>query len=197
MPKISAASLDEHRAQTLDRIFDAVARLAREKGIDMISLTDVASAAGITRTALYNYFPDKAALLVGFTERVTAYFIESFEHGLPRDADAVTRLRAFIRLQLDGLMAHPHPGAAEITAALGPEAYASLAGHVAPMQKILVDILRSGVDNGEFREVDPELAARSVLAVVGAERVPLISGQVSRERAEKAVTDFAVRALLA
>ncbi len=95
----------------------------------------------MTRTALYNYFPDKAALLLAFTERVTTYFIESFERGLPKNADATARLRAFIRLQLRGLLAHPHPSAAEVTAALGPDAYESLAAHVAPMQRILTGIL--------------------------------------------------------
>jgi len=195
MPRISAATLDEHRAQTLNRIFDAVARLSHDHGIDTISMTDVATAAGITRTVLYNYFPDKAALLLAFTERVTAYFIESFERDLPTDASASTRIEAFVRLQLAGLLAHPHPGAAEITAALGPDAYQALAAHVAPMQKILSDILRSGIDAGEFRAFDVPAAARSVLAVLGAERIPLVNGQVSPEEAERNCIAFILGAL--
>ncbi|PZG31807.1 TetR/AcrR family transcriptional regulator, partial [Spongiactinospora gelatinilytica] len=86
MPRISAATIGEHRAQTRDRILAAVSRLTRSQGIDEISMTDVAAEAGITRTALYNYFPDKAALLLAFTERVTGYFIESYERELPAGA---------------------------------------------------------------------------------------------------------------
>ncbi|MEU8803829.1 TetR/AcrR family transcriptional regulator [Spirillospora sp. NPDC048819] len=190
MPKISATTLGEHRAQTVDRIFDAVARLSRDRGIDTISMTQVAAEAGVTRTAMYNYFPDKAALLLAFTERVTAYFVESFEQGLPKNADATTRLRAFIRLQLRGLVAHPHPNAAEVTAALGPEAYEALAAHVAPMQRILTGILAEGMESGEFRRADVEATARSVLATVGAERLPLISDATTIRKSERNVTAF-------
>lgn len=197
MPKISATTLGEHRAQTVDRIFDAVARLSRDSGIDTISMSQVAAEAGVTRTAMYNYFPDKAALLLAFTERITAYFIESFEHGLPKNADATTRLRAFVRLQLRGLIAHPHPSAAEVTAALGPEAYESLAAHVAPMQQILAGILADGMASGEFRRANVEATARSILAVVGAERLPLISDATTVRKSERNVTAFVLGAVAA
>ncbi|MFD9946640.1 TetR/AcrR family transcriptional regulator [Nonomuraea sp. NPDC059023] len=191
MPRISAATIGEHRAQTQDRILQAVSRLSRVHGIDAISMTDVASEAGITRTVLYNYYPDKAALLLAFTERVTQYFLDSYERDLPADASPADRLRAFIRLQLAGLLAHPHPGAADLSATLGPDAYQQLAEHVAPMQRVLVGILESGA----FQVTDVEATARMILAVIGAERVPLISGTLTPEEAEKLVSGFVLRAL--
>ncbi|MCK2218916.1 TetR/AcrR family transcriptional regulator [Actinomadura sp. ATCC 31491] len=195
MPRISAATIGEHRAQTRDRILQAVARLSRTQGIDAISMTDVAGEAGITRTVLYNYFPDKAALLLAFTEQVTRYFIDSLERELPGDAAPADRLRGYVRLQLEGLLAHPHPGAADLSAALGPDAYQQLAEHVAPMQRVLVAILESGAAAGDFRVVDVAATARMILAVIGAERVPLISGNVSVEEAAGLVSDFVLRAL--
>ncbi|MEV1174206.1 TetR/AcrR family transcriptional regulator [Nonomuraea sp. NPDC049784] len=195
MPRISAATIGEHRAQTRDRILQAVSRLSRMHGIDAISMTDVAGEAGITRTVLYNYFPDKAALLLAFTERVTQYFIDSYERELPEGASPADRLRAFVRLQLAGLLAHPHPGAADLGAALGPDAYQQLAEHVAPMQRALVEILESGVESGGFRLLDVEATARMILAVIGAERVPLISGDVTVDRAAELVSEFVLRAL--
>jgi AcrR family transcriptional regulator len=195
MPRISAATIGEHRAQTRDRILQAVSRLSRTQGIDAISMTDVASEAGITRTVLYNYFPDKAALLLAFTERVTSYFIDSYERELPAGASPADRLRAFVRLQLEGLLAHPHPGAADLGAALGPDAYQQLAEHVAPMQRVLAGILESGAASGDFRVVDVAATARMVLAVIGAERVPLISGSVTVEAAAALVSEFVLRAL--
>ncbi|MCC5579008.1 TetR/AcrR family transcriptional regulator [Microtetraspora sp. AC03309] len=190
MPRISAPNLREHRAQTVNRIIDAVARLSRNRGIDAISMTDVAAEAGVARTVLYNYFPDKAALLLAFSQRVTDYFVDSLEQDLREDVTASARLESFIRLQLKGLLAHPHPGAAEITAALGPDAYQALAGHVAPMHKILCEILAGGIQSGEFRDLDVEATARSILAVIGAERIPLVSGEVTLEGAGTAVIAF-------
>ncbi|WP_043639233.1 TetR/AcrR family transcriptional regulator [Nonomuraea candida] len=195
MPRISAATIGEHRAQTRDRILQAVSRLSRVQGIDAISMTDVAGEAGITRTVLYNYFPDKATLLLAFAERVTSYFIDSYERDLPEDASPADRIRAFVRLQLAGLLAHPHPGAADLGAALGPDAYQRLAEHVEPMQRILVEILESGIEAGDFRALDVAAAARMILAVVGAERVPLISGDVTVETAGELVSEFVLRAL--
>ncbi|GAA5070223.1 AcrR family transcriptional regulator [Thermocatellispora tengchongensis] len=195
MPRITASTLGEHRAQTRERILQAVSRLSREQGIDAISLTEVASEAGITRTALYNYFPDKAALLLAFTERVTQYFIESYERELPAGATPAERLRAFVRLQLAGLLAHPHPGPADLSAALGPDAYQRLAEHVAPMQQILVGIIETGVTAGDFRPVPASDTARLILALIGAERVPLLSGSTTLDEAEDLVSTFALRAL--
>ncbi|MGI5489897.1 TetR/AcrR family transcriptional regulator [Microtetraspora malaysiensis] len=167
-----------------------MARLSRNRGIDAISMTDVAAEAGVARTVLYNYFPDKAALLLAFSQRATDYLVESFDQGLPDDATAVARLDSFIRLQLKGLLAHPHPGAAEITAALGPDAYQALAGHVAPMRKILCEILTGGTESGEFRPLNVDATARSVLAVIGAERIPLVEGEVTLEEAQNFVIAF-------
>ncbi|MET8386070.1 TetR/AcrR family transcriptional regulator [Streptosporangium canum] len=195
MPRISAPTIGEHRAQTQDRILQAVSRLSRDQGIDTISMTDVASEAGITRTVLYNYFPDKAALLLAFTERVTHYFIESYERELPEQASPAERLRAFVRLQLAGLLAHPHPGPADLSAALGPDAYQRLADHVAPMQDILTGIIHSGVASGDFHAPDVAAAARMILAVIGAERVPLLSGTVTPQEAEETVCGFVLRGL--
>ncbi|MEV6868285.1 TetR/AcrR family transcriptional regulator [Streptosporangium subroseum] len=195
VPRISAATIGEHRAQTRDRILRAVSRLSRDQGIDAISMTDVASEAGITRTVLYNYFPDKAALLLAFTERVTHYFIESYQRELPEQASPAEQLRVFVRLQLTGLLAHPHPGPADLSAALGPDAYQRLADHVAPMQRILTGIIDSGVASGDFQASDVATTARIILTVIGAERVPLLSGSVTLERAEEIVSGFVLRAL--
>ncbi|MGC5010632.1 TetR/AcrR family transcriptional regulator [Streptosporangium sp. DT93] len=195
MPRISAATVGEHRAQTRERILRAVSKLSRDQGIDAVSMTDVAGEARITRTVLYNYFPDKAALLLAFTERVTHYFIESYERELPDRATPAERLRVFVRLQLDGLLAHPHPGPADLSAALGPDAYQRLADHVEPMQRILTGIIDSGVASGDFRTPDVAATARMILAVIGAERVPLLSGTVTPQGAEKVVSGFVLRGL--
>ncbi|MDA8370853.1 MAG: TetR/AcrR family transcriptional regulator [Nocardiopsaceae bacterium] len=195
MPKISAPTIAAHRAQTRERILAAVASLTRTQGIGEISMTDVAAEAGITRTALYNYFPDKPALLLAFTEQVTNSFVERYEQELPADASAAERLSAFIRFQLDAMAEHPHPDAAELGASLGPDTYQALADHVAPMQRLLVEILREGMRTGEFGTAPAEATAGLVLALIGAQRVPLLREETSPEEARDLVTAFALNAL--
>lgn len=174
---------------------DAVDELIRSQGIDRVSMTDVANAAGITRTALYNYFPDKPALLLAFTEQVSAAFMERYKRELPSGVSAARRLSAFVRLQLEGIVAHPHPPAAELGASLGPDAYQALAAHVAPMQRLLTEILEEGTTAGEFDRMPCERVASLTLSMVGSRRLPLMSGEVGLEETHALVTRFVLRAL--
>ena len=174
---------------------DAVDELIRSQGIDRVSMTDVANAAGITRTALYNYFPDKPALLLAFTEQVSAAFMERYKRELPSGVSDARRLSAFVRLQLEGIVAHPHPPAAELGASLGPDAYQALAAHVAPMQRLLTEILEEGTAAGEFDRLPCERVASLTLSMVGSRRLPLVSGEVGLEETHALVTRFVLRAL--
>ena len=196
MPKITAPTIAAHRARTRERIMEAVKELIKSQGIDRVSMTDVASAAGITRTALYNYFPDKPALLLAFTEQVSTTFMERYERELPSGVSASRRLSAFVRLQLEGIIEHPHPPAAELGASLGPDAYQALASHVAPMQRLLTDVLEEGVTAGEFDHVLPcDRVAALTLSMVGSQRLPLASGEVDFDQTHALVTRFVLRAL--
>ncbi|MBR8741150.1 TetR/AcrR family transcriptional regulator [Nocardiopsis sp. MG754419] len=195
MPKITAPTIAAHRARTRDRIMDAVDELIRTQGIDRISMTDVANAAGITRTALYNYFPDKPALLLAFTEKVNTTFVERYKRELPSGVSASRRLSAFVRLQLEGIVAHPHPPAAELGASLGPDAYQALAAHVAPMQRLLTEVLDEGIASGEFDHLPGGRVAALTLSMVGSQRLPLVSGEVGLEETHALVTRFVLRAL--
>ncbi len=174
---------------------DAVDELIRTQGIDRISMTDVANSAGITRTALYNYFPDKPALLLAFTEQVNSAFVERYRRELPSGVSAARRLSAFVRLQLEGIMAHPHPPAAELGASLGPDAYQALAAHVAPMQRLLTEILEEGIAAGEFDHLPAEPVSRLALSMVGSQRLPLVSGEIDLDETHALVTRFVLRAL--
>ncbi|GAA1467866.1 TetR/AcrR family transcriptional regulator [Nocardiopsis exhalans] len=195
MPKITAPTIAAHRARTRDRIMDAVEGLTRTQGIDRISMTDVANAAGITRTALYNYFPDKPALLLAFTEQVNSAFVERYKRELPSGVSAARRLSAFVRLQLEGLVAHPHPPAAELGASLGPDAYQALAAHVAPMQRLLTEIVEEGTASGEFDRLPAERVAGLTLSMVGSQRMPLVNGEIDIDDTHALVTRFVLRAL--
>ncbi len=174
---------------------EAVDELIRTQGIDRISMTDVAHSAGITRTALYNYFPDKPSLLLAFTEQVNSAFVERYRRELPSGVSAARRLSAFVRLQLEGIVAHPHPPAAELGASLGPDAYQALAAHVAPMQRLLTEILEEGTAAGEFDPLPAEPTARLTLSMVGSQRLPLVSGEVGLDETHALVTRFVLRAL--
>src|SRR5438477_5853899 len=58
-------------AVTREQLLDAAERVFRERGVTRTSLTEVATAAGLTRGAVYWHFKDKAALFAAMCERAT------------------------------------------------------------------------------------------------------------------------------
>jgi len=59
----------EQAAETRNAILDAAERLFVEQGVARTALQDIASAAGVTRGAVYWYFDDKSSLINAITER--------------------------------------------------------------------------------------------------------------------------------
>jgi AcrR family transcriptional regulator len=81
-----------------ERILCAAARLIEEKGIDCMSMDDVAHAAGVGKGTLYRRFGDRAALLRALISEPEQEFQDNLIRGLPPlgpGAPAGERLHAF------------------------------------------------------------------------------------------------------
>lgn len=81
-----------------ERILCAAARLIDEKGIDCMSMDDVAHAAGVGKGTLYRRFGDRAALLRALISEPEQEFQDNLIRGLPPlgpGAPAAARLHAF------------------------------------------------------------------------------------------------------
>src|SRR3954449_4874056 len=87
----------EHREQPRQRLFAALSTRMAEKGFDAISLADIAAQAGIGRTAVYNHFPDKESLLLGFIAAETEQYLATLEQALRDVQDPVEQLRTYVR----------------------------------------------------------------------------------------------------
>ncbi|MGA9595108.1 MAG: TetR/AcrR family transcriptional regulator [Acidimicrobiia bacterium] len=63
MPKINAATIDEHKEKTRTALLEAGAASFVELGLAGTSIGVLADEAGIARTTVYEYFPNKEAVL--------------------------------------------------------------------------------------------------------------------------------------
>lgn len=81
----------EEAAATRDSILDAAEQLFVEQGVSRTTLQHIASAAGVTRGAIYWHFDDKGALFNAMMERATLPFECAF--GVLEAAGAVDPLR--------------------------------------------------------------------------------------------------------
>lgn len=101
MPKINAANMAEHKERTYASLLQATQELIAEQGIESVSMAEIAKRAGVARTAIYNYAPDKESLLLASAEAaVTA--IQPVLGALVAETSvpAIERLEGLIRLLL-------------------------------------------------------------------------------------------------
>lgn len=186
MPKILGDSLEEHRATTRQRVFEALSTLMATRSFDAISMADLAGEAGIGRTAIYNHFRDKEAVVVAFASDETSRYVSRLLAALEGIEAPADRLRTYVRHHLE-TAEHFHFG-------LGPELYAMLSRdalveireHVAAVEAVLRDILEAGRSDGTFVIGDLGVA----IALVHACLQP-------RGLASAAVASFVVRAVSA
>jgi AcrR family transcriptional regulator len=106
VPKISAPTVAEHRSVTYGALLDATAALIAERGYDEVSMADIARRAGVARTAIYNYAPDKSSLLIAAATRDALEVKTAIDEVLRIDGmDSSARLGAVVRMLLLNLTA--------------------------------------------------------------------------------------------
>jgi AcrR family transcriptional regulator len=195
VPKIAAASLAEHRAATRERIMDVWAELLQRHGYEKVTLAEVASRAGIARTAVYNYFADKEALLVAHTTRESTTFVEMIRHEIDTADSAAEQLRRYIRLSLTDYATRPPIPGRDLIQLITPEKYQELLAHTELFEAPLLDIVTAGERSGEFATGDPAMTTKLVLGCLAAERTSLGTGEHDLEHTIEHVTAFLFRAL--
>ena len=193
MPKIIGGSLHEHREQTRQRLYAALSGLMAERGFDAISLADIAAAAGVGRTAVYNHFADKESLLLGFITHETEQYLASLEAALAEVDDPVEQLRTYVRQQAQlKRVFHLAPGP-DLRTVLSRGTQQRLREHVVGVEGILRRILGAGIEAGVFPPQDLDTTVPLVHACLSGRGVP--DDGPSRERAMQATEAFVLRAV--
>jgi len=193
MPKIIGGSLHEHREQTRQKLFAALSTLMAEQGFDAITLADIAHAAGVGRTAVYNHFPDKEALLLGFITHETEQYTATLQRALDDIDDPVEQLRAYVRAQAQlKRVYHVAPGP-ELRSVLSRGTQARVREHVVVVEQLLRQILAAGVASGALPDQDLDVTVPLVNACLSG-RGTAEDGP-ARERAIAQTEDFVLRAV--
>ena len=171
MPRTKSAAPKWRRcpADRPEQIIKAALEVFGECGLANARLQDIAERAGVSKGTIYLYFPNKEELFREMIRKTAVAAIERAERanvpGTPqnqllafmRGYWAFVRSPVFItiyRLVLGEL--HQFPDLAKF--------YANEV--VARGQKLISLIIRRGIDAGDFREVDPMVAARMLVAII-------------------------------
>lgn len=150
-----------------DEVLDAALTLFVARGFVQTSVEAVARAAGLSKAAVYLYFPSKRALLAALVRRAVAPVADLVLAGGDAEGDPLAVLggllrAAALRMAEPGVMAVPALVLRE--AAVLPEIAQvyrdEVLDRVLPALRL---IIARGVAAGQLRAVDPDLTLRSLI----------------------------------
>lgn len=106
MPKISAATVAEHRAVQEQALMSAAETTIREEGLDAVTPRSVSERAGLARSSFYEYFPSRDDLLAAVAIRAFDEWAEELDAAVTAVPAGRPRLHAYvdatIRMSADG-----------------------------------------------------------------------------------------------
>jgi len=189
MPRISAPTLVEHRERQRAALLDAVEDLVLETGSTAITVSAVASKAGLARSSVYEYYGSPSALLAAtVVDRMQRWTLE-VDADVARGRTPAERIELFVRASLDlAAKGAQRLGRVVRIADMPPECSDALAEMHRDMTRPLTMALE------ESRVDSPDRAADFVIGIVQAATLRIEAGSPRKSETEAAV-EFVLRAL--
>jgi AcrR family transcriptional regulator len=168
MPKgipLTESELENRRRE----IFDATINLFLEKGFYETSMREVAEAAGIGKSTLYDYFPSKDDIIVYAIENSLLEITQRAQAILSQNANAGIRLRRLMHMHMDHLLAN-RAFYLRLTAEAGrlnkvSQNRIQVKRHA--YQDLLQNLIEEGIAEGSFRPVNAAVAMKTLIAMMG------------------------------
>ena len=176
MPRIKAATIEEHHEMVWAALAEAMRQLLLERSYDSITMGHIAARAGLARNTLYNYARDKTALVLALTERASRPVLDRVTTIAARaDDPAAQRLQEIIEAVLQAstdqaMQPMFRPGSGPLVDELPKGPHNPFHAIVAEVE----NVVRAGIERGEFRDTGDigltvELLSGAMRA--GAERI--------------------------
>jgi AcrR family transcriptional regulator len=161
----------EKRLAILKAAFDVVT----EKGYFETKVEDVAHHAGVAKGTVYLYFKDKPAIYIGLVDWLLEQALAVTAEVMARPVSPRRMLEDLFSTWASGVMANPG-----VMALLSIENVHQdnsvmkrfkkhVLPHIMEMQNAVASIVRQGIEQGEFRSVDPRSAATMYMSAFRAE----------------------------
>ncbi len=163
MPRIRAASIDEHKEMTRSAILKAATEIIGRTGTAELSLGELTSTAGIGRTTFYEYFADRDDVIASLVEEELPGVIDEIIASSESEATD-QRLADLVVATVEFVVANPVLGLIlhREVPRLGQEAQDRIMEAHIDLSGAMAGLYMSGVAEGIFRPLDPELAGRLI-----------------------------------
>ena len=147
-------------AQHRQQVLEAAARLFGERGVESVTMDEIAHAAGVGKGTLYRRYGDKSQLVLALMDEPVAELQESLAH-LPTYPHVLDALKAVLSLMAAWVDQH----SAELGVVAEQRAL-QCSSLYAWMHGLVVDLLTDALTEGETDLVDPVYSADALLAAL-------------------------------
>jgi AcrR family transcriptional regulator len=150
---------------TRDRIVATAEEVLRRFGPEKATVVDVARTLGVSHAAVYRHVKTKAELRDLVVQRWVDEMMPPLRALVARPGPAPKRLRQLFDTLIDikRRRAAADPELFSAYRSLSAEAQSVAAAHLDELVRLGAAIIRSGVEEGTFRHVDPVAASQAVL----------------------------------
>ena len=158
--------------RTRQFILETAAPLYNEKGIAGVHIDDVLAATNLTKGCLYGHFESKEDLSLQVIDLLLSKMTGKIMTTIGQEDTAKAKIFAFLDLYKDPLNTYIRGGCPIFnTAVESDDTHSLIKEKVGTIfrngQKMTVDILQQGIENGEFSiELDPAVYAFKLVAAV-------------------------------
>jgi AcrR family transcriptional regulator len=192
VPKIRAASIDEHKELTRRSLLDAAWRIIDEAGTAEVPLGEIALGAGVGRTTFYDYFDDRDDVIASLVEEKLPDVIAELIDSVPDELETEQRLAKLASATVEfvatdrvfGVILHREVGR------MGTGAQERIKESHAELATELASIYRAGVSQGVFRPMPAYLAGRLIQDTIMSAARALIDDDSRREEVTEGVEAF-------
>jgi AcrR family transcriptional regulator len=159
---------EEEQERRRKEIFNASVHLFLSKGFNETSMREIAEAAGIGKSTLYDYFPSKDDILLSFVEDELQKLTEEIQKIDEQTIGAMEKLRQMMFAYMDYLATNEdfYMKLSLEVQRLAQQSLARIQRKRHALQDVLRGILEEGIQEGCFRPMDSLLATRVLLTAL-------------------------------
>jgi AcrR family transcriptional regulator len=161
-------TLDTSRQDNVARILDAAERLFKHYGYTKTNVADIARDLGMSPANIYRFFSSKADIHQALAHRMLDGSYQAALVNAKRPVSAAERLRNHVLQQhrftletmLDEKKVH------EMVVIAIEQQWPVIEQHLERIRLVIADLIKDGIEAGEFREQDHQLAAECFMSSV-------------------------------
>lgn len=158
--------MQQRSEETRARLLQAAQKKFSENGYEAASVDEICAEAGVSKGAFYHHFPSKQAVFLALFEDWLATVDAGLEAArkptVPETLTNMARMLPFIFAQADGRL--PMYLEFWLQASRDETVWKAMAAPYRRYQEFFAGLVKQGIAEGTFRQVDPHSAAQVIVS---------------------------------